>query len=199
LAGAHEGVHKVNLPIIEQILIGSPQTFGEKEAVHPMEREWKSGIVKHPVKGKIWVSKTNLRGDGQADLKQHGGTKSDLCLSCHPLCLMSKKLKIPDFTIGAYGENLALRNQTESDVCIGDMFQIGEAKVQISQPRQPCWKPARRWKVKDLAIQLQQQGMTGWYLRVLKEGEIQAGDPLHLLERPFPQWAVATCNDVMHN
>ena len=52
--------------------------------------------------------------------------------------------------IGAFGENLAVRNQTESDVCIGDIFQIGEVKVQVSQPRQPCWKPARRWKLKDL-------------------------------------------------
>ena len=101
--------------------------------------------------------------------------------------------------IGAFGENFAVRNQTESDVCIGDVFQIGEVKVQVSQPRQPCWKPARRWKVKDLGLQLQQQGMTGWYLRVLKEGEIQAGDALQLIERPFPQWTVATCNDVMHN
>ena len=87
--------------------------------------------------------------------------------------------------IGAFGENLAVCNQTESDVCIGDIFQIGKVKVQVSQPRQPCWKPARRWKVKDLAIQLQQQGMTGWYLRVLKEGEIQAVMLCSLLKGNF--------------
>ncbi len=75
----------------------------------------------------------------------------------------------------------------------------GQAITQVSQPRQPCWKPARRWKIKDLAIQIQQQGMTGWYFRVLKEGDIQAGDYLQLQERPFPEWTVAKCNDIMHN
>ena len=195
-----KGVDKVNLPVIEQVLIGTPQTFGEKEALHPMDREWKSGIVKHPVEGKVWVGKTNLQGDGQADLKHHGGPEKAIFV--YPVthyAYWQKTLNNPDFMIGAFGENLAVRNQTESDVCIGDIFQIGEVKVQVSQPRQPCWKPARRWKVKDLAIQLQQQGMTGWYLRVLKEGEIQAGNALQLIERPFPQWTVATCNDVMHN
>ena len=57
-----KGVDKVNLPVIEQVLIGNP-----------MDREWESGIVKHPVEGKVWVGKTNLQGDGQADLKHHGG------------------------------------------------------------------------------------------------------------------------------
>ena len=190
----------MNLPVIEQILIGTPQTFGEKEALHPMDREWKSGIVKHSVEGKVWVGKTNLQGDGQADLKHHGGPEKAIFV--YPVthyAYWQKALKYPDFTIGAFGENFAVRNQTESDICIGDIFQIGGVKVQVSQPRQPCWKPARRWKVKDLGLQLQQQGMTGWYLRVLKEGEIQAGDALQLIERPFPQWTVATCNGVMHN
>lgn len=187
-------------PVIDRIMIGKPQTFGQKEAKKPMDREWKSGIVKHAVKGKIWAGRTNLQGDGQADLNHHGGPEKAIFV--YPIShydYWQKKLQQIDFTIGAFGENLAVKHLTEADLCIGDIFQIGEAVVQVSQPRQPCWKPARRWKIKDLAVQIQQQGMTGWYFRVLKEGEIQAGDDIQLQERPFPEWTVAKCNDIMHN
>ncbi|WP_428911570.1 MOSC domain-containing protein [Niallia sp. Krafla_26] len=190
----------MSLPFIEQILVGTPQTFGEKEAAHPMEREWRSGIVKRPVKGKVWVSQTNIEGDGQADLKHHGGPEK--AIFAYPAVhypFWQKTLGNPNFTIGAFGENVSIQHLTENDVCIGDIYQIGNVQVQISQPRQPCWKPARRWKLKELSLQTQQEGKTGWYFRVLKEGQIQAGDTLHLLERPFPQWSVATCNLVMHH
>ncbi|MGP4039565.1 hypothetical protein ACTWP4_06655 [Gracilibacillus sp. D59] len=60
-------------PVIDKIMVGKPKTFGNKDAKHPMEREWTTGIVKYSVKGDIWVGKTNLGGDGQADLKRHGG------------------------------------------------------------------------------------------------------------------------------
>ena len=187
-------------PSIEQIRIGMPQTFGQKGADDPMEREWISGIVKHAVTDKIWASKMKLEGDGQADLKHHGGVEKAIFV--YPVAhypYWQKMLKRTDFTIGAFGENLAIRDLTENDVCIGDAFQVGEVIVQVSQPRQPCWKPARRWKQKDLSLKVQQQGKTGWYFRVLKEGYIQAGDSLQLLERPYPQWTVSACNDVMHN
>jgi MOSC domain-containing protein YiiM len=187
-------------PIIERIMVGKPQTFGQKEAKRPMDREWTSGIVKQPVHGKIWAGKTNLQGDGQADLKYHGGPEKAIFV--YPVthyAFWQIKLQNPDFTVGAFGENLAVQHMVEDDLCIGDIFQIGGAIVQVSQPRQPCWKPARRWKIKDLALQIQQEGRTGWYFRVLKEGEIQAGDALQLRERPLQEWTVARCNDVMHN
>lgn len=187
-------------PIIEQIMVGLPQKFGHSGAVHPMEREWESGIVKHAVSGKIWASKTKLDGDGQADLKHHGGQEKAIFV--YPVdhyTFWQRVLEKPGFTIGAFGENLAVRGIMEEDVCIGDVFQIGEVFVQVSQPRQPCWKPARRWKMKDLSLKIQQEGRTGWYFRVLKEGYIQAGDTLQRLERPYPEWTISTCNDVMHN
>lgn len=187
-------------PIIEKIMVGKPKSYGQKEAKQPMDREWTSAIVKETVQGKVWAGKTNIHGDGQADLKHHGGPEKAIFV--YPIShydYWQKKLQKNDFTIGAFGENLAVKHITEADLCIGDIFHIGEAIVQVSQPRQPCWKPARRWKVKDLALQIQQQGMTGWYFRVLKEGEIQAGDYLRLRERPFSEWTVARCNDIMHN
>lgn len=186
-------------PAIGQILAGKPQTFGQKDAKNPMDREWISAIMKTPVQGKVWAGKTNLQGDGQADLKNHGGPdKAVFVYPADHYVYWQDKLQLPAFDIGAFGENLSVFNLTETDLCIGDIFQTGDALFQVSQPRQPCWKPARRFKIKDLALQVQQSGMTGWYFRVLKEGEIEAGDKLTLKERPFPEWTVATCNHIMH-
>lgn len=65
----------MNQPFIDRIMVGKPQTYGQKEAKHPMDREWKSGIVKHTVEGKIWAGKTNLNGHGQGDLERLGGVE----------------------------------------------------------------------------------------------------------------------------
>jgi MOSC domain-containing protein YiiM len=82
---------------------------------------------------------------------------------------------------------------------IGDTWQVGdEVLVQVSQPRQPCWKLARRWRIKSLALQVQETGRTGWYFRVLKEGVVAAGMAMVLEERPNPGWSVKRANGVMH-
>ncbi|MEK7853229.1 MAG: MOSC domain-containing protein, partial [Planctomycetota bacterium] len=73
------------------------------------------------------------------------------------------------------------------------------AIVQISHPRQPCWKLEQRWGVKDFMAQVNKTGRTGWYLRVLQEGYVEAGNALVLVERPFPQWTIARANEVMRN
>ena len=81
-----------------------------------------------------------------------------------------------EVSFGGFGENLTILNLTEADVCIGDIWQIGDVvRVQVSQPRQPCWKLARRWKIKTLALQVQQTGRSGWYYRVLTKGAVESG------------------------
>jgi MOSC domain-containing protein YiiM len=94
-------------------------------------------------------------------------------------------------------ENLTVEGQDESTVCIGDVFAVGAALMQVSQPRQPCWKLARRWGLKDLTARVQVSGRAGWYLRVLGEGTIQVGMGLVLHERPCPRWTVSLANDLM--
>jgi len=187
-------------PVIEQLMVGKPQTFGQKDAKHPMDREWTTGIVKRPVKERIWASKTGLEGDGQGDPKHHGGEeKAIFVYSVSHYPYWQEKLERTDFTIGAFGENLAVSHLIEADLCIGDIVLIGDAIVQVAQPRLPCWRPARRWGIKDLSVQIQNEGLTGWYFRVLQEGNIQEGDALQLQERPYPEWTLAKCNDVMHH
>lgn len=181
------------------IQIGLPQEMGQEGAADPMDRPWRSGIFKATVAGPIWLGRTNLEGDGQGDLVHHGGPeKAVMVYAAAHYPAWREELGMPDLPYGGFGENFTVDGLTEADVCIGDIFAVGEALVQVSQPRQPCWKLARRWRMKELAARTQATGRTGWYFRVLREGNVQAGDSLLLQERPLPQWSVARANHLMH-
>ncbi|MEO8269823.1 MAG: MOSC domain-containing protein [Aureliella sp.] len=178
---------------VNSIQVGLPQAIGT-------EKPWTSGFLKRTVSEPLWLGSTNLAGDGQADLVHHGGTHKAVCVYCsahYPY--WRKTLGLSDFAAGGFGENFTVDELTEDIVCIGDVWSIGEAIVQISQPRQPCWKLARRWDIKDLALQVQQTGRTGWYFRVLVEGMVQRGLVMSLVERPNPQWTIAAANRLMHH
>ncbi len=163
-------------------------------------KSWTTGFLKQPVTELLWLGATNLEGDGQADLVHHGGTHKAVCVySGEHYPYWRETLKLPEMPWGSFGENFTVAELTESDVCIGDVWQIGSATVQVSQPRQPCWKLARRWNIKDLALQVQETGYTGWYFRVLVEGSVQCGMTMSLIERRCPEWTVAAANDVMHH
>jgi MOSC domain-containing protein YiiM len=179
--------------------IGMPQTLGQGGAPDPMDQPWTTGFFKLPVTDPVWLGTTNLDGDGQADLKNHGGPEK--AVNVYPVehyPYWQQVLGTAEFPFGSLGENFTTEGLLETEVCLGDIFEVGEALVQISQPRQPCWKLARRWRKKDLALRVQESGRTGWYFRVIREGTIQAGSRLMLAERPCPEWTVASANDVMH-
>ena len=184
---------------LKQVFIGLPKTVGNKGATNPMEREWTSAIFKEPVQGSVWMGKTGLAGDGQWDLEHHGGPeKAVFAYGFENYSYWQKELGISEITSGAMGENLVMEPITEDTISIGDTFQIGGAVIQVSQPRQPCWKPARRFKVKNLALLLQTTGRTGWYFRVLQEGFVEEGQTFTLVDRPSPQWTIRKCNQVIH-
>lgn len=187
-------------PILRSIQVGLPQRFGTDGAADPMDRTWTTGFHKESVVGSVRLGRTNLDGDGQADLVHHGGLdKAVLAYCADHYAGWRQALNDPDLPFGAFGENFTVERLTEADVCIGDTWQVGdEAVVQASQPRQPCWKLARRWRIKSLALLVQQTGRTGWYFRVLSEGVVAAGMPLALLARPHPEWTVERANRVMH-
>lgn len=179
--------------------VGLPQTIGRVDATDPLEKAWTTGFFKEPVVDPVWLGRTNLVGDGQADLQNHGGP--DKAVNAYPIEhyeYWRAELELAELPCAAFGENFTTAGALEAEVCIGDVFQVGDAQVQISQPRQPCWKLARRWRVKDLALRVQQTGRTGWYFRVLAEGFVKAGDRIQLVERPHPEWSVAAANEVMH-
>ena len=181
------------------IQVGKPRTFGTAHAANPDDREWTTGFYKEPVTGPVLVLRTNLAGDGQADLRNHGGPDKAICAypGDHlPFWKSELGLELPH---GAFGENFTTEGATEADVCIGDIFRCGTALLQISQPRQPCWKLARRWRIKDLAARVERTGRTGWYFRVLEEGVEEPGSEFVFLERPHPEWSVDAANEVMHH
>ncbi len=162
---------------------------------------WVSGIWKQPIAGRVSLSRLGLDGDGQADRKNHGGPDKAVCCFCAEHYRQWRDLlgkDEGDFPFGAFGENWTLTGLTEDDVCLGDIYQVRTARVQISQPRQPCWKLGRRWGREDLPLAVQSAGQTGYYLRVLEPGEVGAGDALTLIDRPLPQWTVAALNHAMY-
>jgi MOSC domain-containing protein YiiM len=163
-----------------------------------------SGFVKAPAAGPLWLNKTGLEGDGQADLKVHGGPEKAACLyplEHYPYWEDRLGRRLPE---AAFGENFSTEGFVESEVCIGDVFRVAGpvgshgAVVQVSQPRQPCYKLAARHGVKKLALWVQESGLTGFYFRVLEEGEVEAGVELVLAERSAPSATVAEANRVMH-
>lgn len=185
---------------IHSIQIGLPRSEHSHCASNPAQRPWTTGIFKVPVPGPIWLGRQNLQGDGQADLVHHGGVDKAVCVYSAEHWPYWQNILPPDqLRGGAFGENFTLKQLIEADVCIGDVFSIGEAVVQISQPRQPCWKLARRWHIQDLAVQVERTGFTGWYFRVLQEGQVDVHQLLQLLDRPCPEWTVAAANRIMHH
>jgi MOSC domain-containing protein YiiM len=184
---------------IVSLQIGLPRQLGTESAEDPMDRPWSTGLFKEPISGPLWLGHVNLTGDGQADLKSHGGPDKAVCVypALH-YTFWRRDLELPELPFGAFGENFTIGGIAEPDVCIGDVYAVGDAIVQVSQPRQPCWKLARRWRVRDLAARAQETGFTGWYLRVLQEGEVSVGLPLRLQDRPCGEWTVARANEVMH-
>lgn len=173
------------------------------------EEGWVSGIFKTPVPGAIHLGKTNLDGDGQGDTKAHGGPDKAVCVYAHDhYRYWQERFGLETLPTGSFGENFTTLGLVETEVCIGDTFAIGDAGmgdsgdgvvVQVSQPRGPCWKLARRWQVGDLVEQVQATGFTGWYFRVLAEGMVVAGDALQLIERPYPHLSLAEANRLIHH
>ncbi|MEO0793600.1 MAG: MOSC domain-containing protein [Verrucomicrobiota bacterium] len=178
---------------------GQPKTYGDATKKSFGEREWHTGFYKQPVSGSVEVTRLGLAGDGQADLKVHGGPDKAICAyPCEHFGYWKELLGL-EMANGAFGENFTTSQGTENDVCIGDIFQIDDVVLQITQPRQPCWKLSRRWQTKNLAALVQENGRTGWYFRVLQEGKIKTSGEMRLTDRPNGQWTIEKCNQVMHH
>jgi MOSC domain-containing protein YiiM len=187
-------------PVIHSLRRGPVAAHSAGSTGKWWDKPWTSGFHKQAVEGPVRLGLLGLDGDAQADRVHHGGPDKAVCAyPSEHFPYWRAELGFPEIGPGAFGENFTLAGLDEAAVCIGDVFRVDTAIVQISQPRQPCWKLARRWRVKDLALRVEQTGFTGWYFRVLETGCVKPGDPLDLLERPFPQWTIAAANEVMHH
>ncbi len=189
------------MPSLKSIQVGRPQQHGDPRSRDPMQRLWTSAFYKTPVEGSAYVRRLNIDGDGQADLEVHGGPDKAICAySADHDEFWRGELQVDAMPPGAFGENFTISGLAEGDVCIGDVWRVGDAVlVQTSQPRQPCWKLARRWQTGTLAARVIETGTTGWYFRVLTEGAVAPGAELLLVERPHKAWTIAAANRVMYD
>jgi MOSC domain-containing protein YiiM len=185
---------------VNALFLGRAQEIASTGTESWWDKPWSTGFYKQRQSAESWLGYEGLRGDEQADRRVHGGVDKAVCVypgEHYPDWRAA--LRLPDLPLGAFGENFTTLGLLESTVCIGDVFSLGEARVQVSQPRQPCWKLARRWRIKDLTLQVERTGRTGFYFRVLHHGAFRAGDRLALLERPCPEWTIQRCNEVIHH
>ena len=169
--------------------------------IAPLGREGvPSGFIKRPVTGAVMVEKLGLVGDQQADLRVHGG--ADKAVYFYPIAhyarwremLQGKEdLLVP----GGFGENLTTQGLDEGRVCVGDIFQMGRARLQVTQPRRPCFKLALRFEDSQMIKALVRSGLSGWYLRVLEPGPVEAGASIAMLDRPNPAWSISRLNRLL--
>lgn len=161
-------------------------------------RESTSAIVKTPVTGAVRVGPEGIEGDEQANRRVHGGPDKAINVYCQEhYDRWAEELGRP-FAAGAAGENFTLAGALEGAVCIGDIYALGDLRLEVSQPREPCGKLTAHWDVPDLIARIHENGRSGWYLRVLEAGEIAAPGELRLLERPYPAWTIARANRILH-
>ncbi|HXG95318.1 MAG TPA: MOSC domain-containing protein [Blastocatellia bacterium] len=155
----------------------------------PREVEWKgrtvtTGIFKEPAAGRVRLRRLNLDGDGQADLAVHGGR--DKAVYAYPVehyDYWRRQLPEMDLPFGMFGENLTIEGLFEDEANIGDRFLIGSALVMVTQPRMPCYKLGLKFGRDDIIKQFLESGRSGFYLAVIEEGEIAAGDRIELIAR----------------
>lgn len=152
---------------------------GGLKTIHVGDRELQTGIFKAPVQGAVNVDREGLQGDEQANRKVHGGV--DKAVYAYPFehyAYWREAYPDLDFEIGFFGENLTTTGMSEDEVCIGDELQIGDVRLQVSEPRMPCLKLDHRFGEHKIIKPFTRSGRSGFYLRVLSGGPIQAGEEI---------------------
>jgi MOSC domain-containing protein YiiM len=185
--------------VLQSVQVGSPRHYGVSKATDPMERRWQTSFFRTPSTEPRWLYTTHLDGNAQADLKHHGSlTQAVLLYAASNYLLWQAELRRQDIGPGGFGENFTIDGLNEETACIGDIYALGAARIQVTGPRYPCWKIERRWGLAGLTARVAETGRTGWYCSVLHEGMIEPAMPVTLIERPYPQWSMALINDFAH-
>jgi MOSC domain-containing protein YiiM len=179
--------------VVESLNIGLPK----KEIFHG--REIITGISKQSVTGPLILRKSGFENDGVGDLKHHGGEDKAVCVYSKGHYAYWENFLGIKLPVAAFGENLTVSNLKEEDICIGDVFELGTALLQVSQPRQPCRTLAARYSRDDLVKLVADSGRTGFYFRVLVEGVVKQGDELILKKRDPLDVSVSFANHTYHH
>jgi MOSC domain-containing protein YiiM len=170
----------------------------------PRNIEWKertvhTGIWKNPVVGRCRAGRLNLDGDGQGDLSGHGGEQRAVFVyQIESYRYWQEQLKGTDFVYGQFGENFTIEGLPDDTVCIGDRYQIGGALFEVTQPRVTCYRVGIRMNEPRMPALLTSSGRTGFYFRVLREGEVCAGDEIAKVGEANERMTVAEINALLY-
>ncbi|WP_026146434.1 MOSC domain-containing protein [Zestomonas thermotolerans] len=152
----------------------------------------RSAIDKERVTKRLWLWEQGLGGDEHGDPRYHGGPERALHhYPAEHYRYWRKHYRQWSWKAPAFGENISTYGLTEDQVCIGDIFRWGQAFLQVSQPRSPCYRLNNRWGIPELAQYAQESGRCGWFYRVLRPGYVSPTDPLELIQRSYPALSVA--------
>ena len=174
---------------ILSIQVGMPKSY-----LHGDESSWESGIVKYATAEPVMASANGIVGDGQSDLRFHGGPDRAILVFAKPNYAEFEAILGREIPHGGFGENITADGLPEVD--IGDIWTLGTAKIEISQPRLPCFKLGRRLENDDIVSSVMDARKGGWYARVIEDGFIQGGDAITLIDRPHPTWTIHRTFDV---
>ena len=169
---------------IDALLCGTAKPYRSKE---------KSAIRKSAVEGPVKITTLGLEGDEQADRKHHGGPH--MAVHHYPFdhhIFWRERIGAHELLEdrGAFGSNLSVSGLTDGDVKLGDRFRLGNAVLEVSQPRMPCWKIEHRFEQKGMVAAIIKHGKSGWYYRVIEEGTAQAGDNLERIATGATDWTI---------
>jgi MOSC domain-containing protein YiiM len=181
----------ITAPITAPATIISVQTG----AIAPLgPKATPSAFVKHPRTDVVPVGFLGLEGDEQADPRYHGGPDKAVyayAAAHYPLWMAERPQDAAMLRPGAFGENLTIDGLVEADICIGDVHAIGDVRLQVCQPRRPCFKLDLHFNDKVMVKAMVQTRRSGWYYRVLTPGTVQVGNTVSLVNRPHPDFTLS--------
>src|SRR5215470_11279519 len=171
----------------------------------PRDIEWKerivhTGIWKDPVRGRCRVGRLNLDGDGQGDLHGHGGEQRAVFVyQIESYRHWQERLKRTDFVYGQFGENFTIEGLTDDTACVGDRYQIGSALFEVTQPRVTCFRLGIRMSEPHMPALLTSSGRPGFYMRVLRQGDVGGGDEIVKVGEANEPMTVAEINALLYS
>ena len=185
---------------VVSIQVGKVKAYGDKESSEFLQKYWESASFKEAVNSKVFVGKYGIVGDEVADKIHHGGLeKAVFANSYENYKEWAEFLHVEELPFGALAENLTISGLHESSVHLGDIHKIGSTIMQVSQARKPCFKIAKRWNNKKFTNEIYITGLTGWYYRVLQEGEIISGDEVIVKESDASKVSILDANMAFAN
>lgn len=172
---------------------------GDEETIKSKNKQFKTSYRKKVIPGIVNVTKLGFEFDNQSDKVNHGGINQAVCVYPQSSYDFFKEKHNFDLPSCAFGENITIKDISDRDVCIGDQFSCGDVIFEVSQPRGPCWKISEILGIAKLTSLVIGEVKTGFYFRVLKEGQMDKSSNLKLIKRIDEKFTIEYVSDCYLN